>query len=375
MNAKLPKGFAPILRSIHDESRRRKTDLLVVGGCVRDWLLGLETKDLDFISQSDPVPVARSTARRWGGELETFERFGTARVLVRGGFRIDFARAREETYASPAALPDVRPGAIAQDLIRRDFTVNAMAASLNPEGFGDLLDPHGGARDLRRKELRVLHRLSFRDDPTRMYRAARFARRFGFRLGSETEQLRQEAMLAGWVKLLSRERLRGELARVLEEKRPVPALRQLHAWGLAEAIHPRLAWPADLDAGLSVWERLGMMALRMGSPEGDKLIESLHLERYVSLALLEALKLAREKASPRTPVAPLTADVLRKSFRRLRPRAIHPLLIDGRDIQNIGVAPGPVFKQLLEQAAKSQWAGKLSTRAEALAWLRRRRGR
>src|ERR1700733_12420400 len=135
MNVKLPPGVASILKSVYEESHRRRMKLSVVGGCVRDWLLGFETKDLDLVAEQDPLPVARWCVDRWGGRLEVFERFLTARVFVAGGFRIDFARAREESYAEPGALPVVRPGTLERDLIRRDFSINAMAAMIIPNGF------------------------------------------------------------------------------------------------------------------------------------------------------------------------------------------------------------------------------------------------
>ena len=370
MNARLPRGFAPILRAVFEESKKRGAPLYAVGGCVRDWLLGLETKDLDLVGERDPGPIARFVARRWGGKAEIFERFGTARVLLRGGLRLDLARAREESYPEPAALPEVRPGTLRSDLVRRDFTINAMAASLSERGFGELFDPHGGAADLRRKVLRVLHPGSFRDDPTRMFRAARFACRFSFDLDESTETHRRAAVEAGLVRLLSRERLRGELVRVLEERHPQCALDKLVDWKLAEPVHPRFAWPKNLEKGEGPWERLGMMALRMGSPDGDELVQSLHLEREVSLSLLEALVLARERASPRVPVSPLTARVLRKSLPKLPPKALEPLWIGGRDLQQWGMTAGPQFKEVLQDAARAQWSGEYSTRAQALRWLK-----
>lgn len=393
MNVKLPSGVAPILKSVYDESRRRRIMLFGVGGCVRDWLLGLESKDLDLVSEEDPLPVARWCARRWGGRIEVFERFLTARVFVapggqsslrrhsrlavlpKGGFRIDFARAREESYPEPAALPVVRPGTLERDLIRRDFAINAMAAALVPGGFGEILDPYHGRDDLRRKTLCMLHGQSFRDDPTRMHRAARFACRFGFRLDPQTEDHRRQAVKAGWAKLLSRERLRGELVRVLEEKHPTCALKKLKSWGLNGLFHPKLTWPAKLAQGGSVRQRLGMMALHMNSPEGEDFLESLHLERPVSQALIEALHLAREKAAPRAKIAPLTREVLRLSLKNVAESAFDPLCIGGRDLEALGLRPGPDYKTWLGRAAEAQWAGEFSTRPEALRWLKARLSR
>jgi len=362
------------LKELFHESMRRGIPLFAVGGWIRDQRLGRggQVDDFDLVSEKNPVPLARFLHARFGGKLDLFEEFGTARVLLKDGTRVDLAQTREETYSAPAALPTVRVVAsLESDLKRRDFTVNAIAAPLRERGFGELIDPFGGVEDLRRKRLRGLHPLTFRDDPTRLFRAARYGARLGFRLDDETEAWKGEALAAGWPKRLSRERLRTELVCILEEKHPAPALKQLKAWGLAALLHPKLSWPSSFESGRGAWERLGMLALAMGSPEGDELVESLHLERPIAMALFEALKLARERASPRGPLSPLTISVLQRSFRRLHPRSLSPLLVDGSDLKKLGVEPGPEFKRRLAEAAKAQWAGRISTRAQALAWLRK----
>lgn len=370
MNVKLPAGVAPILKAIYRESRRSGLELFAVGGCVRDWLLELESKDLDFIAEKDPLPIAQFCVRRWGGKIQVFDRFLTVRVFVSRGFRIDFARARAESYPEPAALPVVEPASLQHDLIRRDFTVNAMATPLIEEGFGKIHDPYRGTEDLHRKTLRVLHSKSFQDDPTRMHRAARFSCRFGFRLDSGTEIQRRDAVKSGWAKLLSRERLRTELVRILEERNPLCALKKLKSWRLSGIFHPDFSWPANLAEGRDAWQRLGMIAMHVGSAEGIDIIESLHLERPIAQALIEALKLSREKTAPRTKIAPLTQDVLRLAFQSEAASAFKPLCISGRDLKAFGLKPGPDYKTWLDRAARAQWRGKFSTRPEALRWLK-----
>ena len=130
--------------------------MFVVGGCVRDWLLGVRTKDLDLVVQGDPEPIVRFCTERWKGVPEAFEAFGTHRILFKGGGRVDVAQARREKYPAPAALPIVEPASIDEDLYRRDFTINAMAMEVAP-AFGNLLDPWGGLKDLEARRLRVLH--------------------------------------------------------------------------------------------------------------------------------------------------------------------------------------------------------------------------
>ncbi|MBI4347164.1 MAG: CCA tRNA nucleotidyltransferase [Elusimicrobia bacterium] len=364
---RLPAVLVPVVRLAAGESARLRTPAFAVGGCVRDWLLGLPTKDLDVVLESDPGPLAQSLASRVGGRVESFDRFGTLRLLGPRGLRVDFARARAESYEAPAALPVVRPALLRDDLVRRDFSVNAMAAPLERAGLGPLLDPWGGRDDLRRGVLRVLHGASFRDDPTRLYRAARFAARFGFRLDPETERLRREASAGPG--LLSRERLRGELWRFLEEADPEPALRMARAWRLDVFWHPRLRWPRELGRARDPLVRLTLIALAMGPGPGAELVRSLHLERGRTQAALAALEVARRRASPRLALPDAAAEALRL---KLAPKAaaLSPLMLDGADLGRLGLPPGPSFSKILDRAARAQWAGEFSTRAAALRWLR-----
>src|SRR5215216_406156 len=164
------------------------TAVYLVGGAVRDLVLGRERADLDLVVEGDPAALGR----RLGGEIRTHERFSTATVHLNGG-ELDLATSRSESYARPGALPDVRPAPLADDLARRDFTINAMALPIT--GEPKLIDPHCGLADLRRGTLRVLHERSFVDDPTRALRAARYAARYGFALEPETERLLRDADL------------------------------------------------------------------------------------------------------------------------------------------------------------------------------------
>src|SRR5918996_3238928 len=183
----------------------------LVGGAVRDLLLGLEAGDLDVVIEGDPEALAQLP----GFELERDALFLTGRLRL-DDLHIDVARARAETYPRPGALPEVQPASITEDLARRDFTVNAMAFPLG--GDGELLDPHGGLDDLRSGLLRVLHDRSFIDDPTRALRAARYAARFGFELEPETERLLREAD----VSTVSDDRVQKELRRGAPAPPPPP---------------------------------------------------------------------------------------------------------------------------------------------------------
>ena len=182
--------------------------------------------DLDIVVEGDGVALAQDVAGVLGARVTTHQQFGTATVEANGQ-RIDFASARRETYAKPAAYPQVSAGTVEDDLRRRDFTINAMAMAIHPDQFGRLVDPFHGRQDLRRKLLRVLHPNSFRDDPSRILRGIRFAQRFELRWEPTTRRLLRAAIRAGALGWLNLGRVRKELDRMLEEPNPRGCLRQL----------------------------------------------------------------------------------------------------------------------------------------------------
>ena len=225
---KIPAGQARVLRQIGVLAGRVGAGAYAVGGCVRDWHLGLTVVDLDVAVEGDGIALARAWAHRWPGAVREHAQFGTASVeRPRGGLRrIDFATCRTETYAEPAAYPKITPGRLDDDLFRRDFTINAMAVALSPGSFGTLVDPFGGRDDLARRLLRVLHPRSFEDDPSRILRGIRFAARFKLRWDPDTRRALESAVAAGWLGRLNAGRLQRELERMLDEPDPRVCLRQ-----------------------------------------------------------------------------------------------------------------------------------------------------
>ena len=210
----------------------------LVGGPVRDCMLGTPSSDLDVAVVGDAVAVAQSLAAETDGRLTVHQRFGTATVTT-GSLTIDLVTARQETYPAPGALPDVKPGDISDDLARRDFTINAMAMVL-PTSDGHLVDPHQGRADLEAGLIRVLHAKSFVDDPTRILRAVRYAARFGFTIEPETARLISEALADHALSTLTPDRLRHEIERVFQEPDPAVPLRLGDPFGVWAAIHSRL---------------------------------------------------------------------------------------------------------------------------------------
>jgi tRNA nucleotidyltransferase (CCA-adding enzyme) len=216
-----------------------------VGGFVRDLLLGVRDEDLDLTVEGDGVAFAHDLAVAIGGLCKGPSAFGTAVVIAHDGHKTDVASARREAYKHPAALPTVEPGTIRDDLFRRDFSINTMAFALNgPEAF-ILLDWYGGSTDLAEGVIRVLHNRSFRDDPTRMFRAIRLEQRFGFVLHRHTLRLLQRAVDKRWIELLSGARLWRELRLMLEGESPVACLKRLDELGILSHIDTALGLSQD----------------------------------------------------------------------------------------------------------------------------------
>src|SRR5918992_531759 len=229
----------------------------LVGGTVRDILLGEPNFDVDIAVEGDAIALARSLADALGGRLRAHGKFGTAVVLYGQGQRVDVVTARTEFYDAPAALPTVEHATIREDLFRRDFTINAMAVSLKGADFGRLVDPFGGRRDLEARTIRVLHNLSFIDDPTRIFRAIRYENRYGFRMDEHTARLARSTIEMGLVGDLSSARLRDELVLLLSEGDVRHSILRLAELGADRAIHPHLA--ADEEA-VALFDRLVELA-------------------------------------------------------------------------------------------------------------------
>jgi tRNA nucleotidyltransferase (CCA-adding enzyme) len=209
-----------IVGTIADEL---KIKAYIVGGPVRDKLLGMSNYDLDFVVEGDGIKFAEVLNKKLKGRLITYKAFGTATIELKGK-RIDVVTARKESYKYPAAYPIVKPGAIKDDLFRRDFTINSMALAIDKKGLGRLVDFYGGRKDLTKGVIRVLHDKSFMDDPTRIFRAVRFSVRFGFKIEPHTKKLMKEAVLDGFLGEVNAGRIRKEIELFLKEKDPKKCL-------------------------------------------------------------------------------------------------------------------------------------------------------
>jgi tRNA nucleotidyltransferase (CCA-adding enzyme) len=225
--------------------------LFLVGGSVRDLLLGQAPTDLDLVVEGDAARLAEALAKELGGELRPPSQFLTAQIELPDGRRIDVATARQETYPEPGKLPVVAPAGLADDLRRRDFSINAIALELSAAGGVELADPCGGRADLAAGRVRVLHEASFRDDPTRLIRAARFTRRLGSQLEARTAALLAKAAADGLLDGVSGARVRQEVVKLLGEPSPTAVLDDLAAMGLLEQALPGVRYDRQARAWLA----------------------------------------------------------------------------------------------------------------------------
>ena len=344
----------PELDAVHDVAGGKPVYL--VGGAVRDLLLGRGRADIDLAIEGD----ATALATRLGGEVVEHERFATAKVRL-GEHEVDIATARAETYPRPGALPEVEPTAgIADDLARRDFTVNAMAIPLRRDP--ELIDPHLGLRDLGAGVLRVLHPQSFDDDPTRALRAARYAARFGFTLEPDTADLLGQADLD----TVSAERREAELLRLAGETEAVRGFGLLAEWRLIE-LDPRGLELAGRVVGLLSEEPWEGLARR------DRAVLAAATGSWGKAEDLAALRPGRPSVAVETargadPVELVLARALGAEWldRYLREWRSVGLEIDGGDLLAAGVAEGPAIGLGLGEALRRKLDGELSGREQEL---------
>ena len=329
----------------------------LVGGAVRDLLLGHGRADTDLVVEGD----ATALAERLGAEATVHERFGTATVQL-NGHEIDIAGARSESYPRPGALPVVEPGAdLAADLRRRDFTINAMAIPLR--GEPRLIDPHGGEADLAARQLRILHDDSFLDDPTRAIRAARYASRFGFGLEEHTAGLIREADLG----TVSADRREAGLLRLASEENAAGGFSLLAEWGLLE-LRSGGAELAERTAGFlggEPWRDFAprdraLLAAALGPPRGEVALAAANPERPSDAVALAALHDEIELVLARA----LGASWLDRYVDEWRDVTLE---IDGSDLIAAGLSQGPALGRGLEEALRRKLDGELSGREQELA--------
>lgn len=365
----IPKKYKERLFSIGAYAKKLGLKAWVVGGAVRDFYLKRDTLDIDLAFNGNQESVAGFCVKQWGGGKHKFSQFGTFRVNLADGLKLDMVRARKEKYPYPGALPVVEPSNVFKDdLFRRDFTANAWAFSILPESFGEMYDPYGAKKDIDAGLIRVLHDKSFLDDPTRMYRAVRFAGRFGWKLAPKTERLLCEAVREEYPLLLTRERFAREFLKVFKEKKLKEIFLMMEKYDLLKFAYPGLAWNEALQRVQGISERIGVMICSLGE-RGEDFLRSLHLPKEFSQEILGAWRMTQEKQSPTGILSPLQKEILTAVIPGLPPAALEPCFIKGRELKEHGLA-GKRISGALAKICKAQWEGRITNREEALAMLK-----
>jgi tRNA nucleotidyltransferase (CCA-adding enzyme) len=354
-------GLAEALEQMYPELARVRSlggdPVYLVGGAVRDLLLGRERADIDLVVEGD----AAALAGRLGADAISHRRFGTAKVKL-DGHEVDIASARSESYPRPGALPVVTPDAeLTADLRRRDFTINAMAIPLL--GEPRLIDPHGGQADLAAGQLRLLHDDSFVDDPTRAIRAARYACRFDFSLEQRTAELLRDADL----ETVSADRRRAEMLRLAAEAEAARGFALLAEWGLVQ-LRPggvELVAAAATQLEDDVWQALAprdrtLVGAALGPPRGEQVLAEWRPGRPS-----EAVALATSRDGTELVLArALGAEWLDRYLGEWRGIALE---IDGSDLIRAGLSQGPALGRGLEEALRRKLDGEIAGREEELA--------
>ncbi len=390
LSAQLPPGARALFDAVCDHATRRGLRAFLVGGTVRDLLLGRTSLDVDIVIEGDAVSLAREIAAATGAKLTKTTVFVTA-TLRSEAFHLDLATARAETYARPGALPKVSPSTIDADLLRRDFTINAIALQLNGAAPGKLLDPTGGQADLHAGLVRVLHDQSFQDDATRILRAVRYESRFAFRLEERTlDQLRRDLPC---IETISGTRMRQELQRTFAEAEPERPLLRLEELDVLRAIHPALAFTHERAAAVArlpdsappfaTWPLLCWNAKVAQLPD---LIRRLALTRAQATSV-RAIPAIREVVPQLTAASrpsevvhladplPLATVCAFAAIAASEPagaqaeryvtrwRTVRPIL-RGDDLLKLGVPRGPEIAEVLRELRAAKLDGEVKTRAD-----------
>jgi len=415
MRERLSSQLFESLRTIGQVAHELGFQAYVVGGFVRDLFLYRPNDDLDIVIEGDGIAFARKYAKMVGARVHTHAKFGTAVLTFANGFKIDVASARMEYYQFPAALPTVEMSSIKLDLFRRDFTINTLAIRLDPGRFGTLIDFFAAQRDLKDKVIRVLHNLSFVEDPTRVFRAIRFEQRFGFSIGKLTAGLIQNAVKMDFFSRLSGRRVFAELRQILQEETPAPAVVRLNDFDLLKVIHPSILLTkeliSDLNAvtGVLSWYDLlflgesymkwavYFLALTRSCDAATTAEICTRLElapRYQRIFTRDRFEADRclywlERKSPlknskifnqlsglkTEPLLYLMAITRSKQVKRaislfftqLRNTAVE---MSGQDLKKMGVAPGPIYRDTLQAVLAARLDGRLQSLEEELAFAR-----
>jgi tRNA nucleotidyltransferase (CCA-adding enzyme) len=416
LGKRLTPDIRAILHALGEAGDQLGMPVYVVGGCVRDLMLGIDNLDIDVTVEGDGIFFAEYFAARNGGRVRSHEKFGTAVLVLPDGRKIDVASTRLEFYESPGALPTVERASLRHDLYRRDFTINTLALCINNARFGQLTDHFGGQQDIQERVVRVLHNLSFVEDPTRVFRAIRFEQRLGFHLAPHTENLIRSAVRMHLLDKLGGERLQSELVQIMREKEPYAAIERMSSLGLLPFIHASLKLVPATERVLRetghvmAWFRLlyledqceawyvYLLALCDGLTSGEfsdvcirlaipaRFAARLCSQRHQVFVTLNTIKRnLKQQAAVRNSrlhdwfsgldlemLLYLAARASSEQVRRFaslyltRLRAVVPLL-SGDDLRELGLAPGPLFGRIKVRLLQARLDGEVTSREDEVA--------
>ena len=418
MEEQLPEKVVAILRDAGKVANELGYKAYVVGGFVRDLILRYENLDIDVVIEGDGIAFANAFAKRFGCKVKSHERFGTAVVIFPDGFKIDIATARLEYYEKPGALPTVELSSLKLDLYRRDFTINTLAAALNPRSFGELIDFFGAQRDIREKTIRVLHNLSFVEDPTRVFRAIRFEQRYGFVMAKHTQSLIKNAVKLNLLQRISGERLLNELKAILEEENFLRAINRIKEFALIKYIHPDIHLDAEemslLERARDVlsWYQLLYMeekietwlVLFLAIIDQLKDDDVMEIKKGLAIAGKHRVNILEARAAARTALNMLQMKLVHGSIKQgrvlkssevyniLKPIPMEDILyimaktksddtkktisnfithlkacktlLHGDDLKRLGVPEGPIYSEILSLLLEKRLDDKIKTKAD-----------
>ena len=415
MEEQLPRAMLEFMEKAGTVAEKMDFQAFAVGGFVRDLLLRRKNLDLDLVIEGEGIKFVKHFSSGNNFIAKYHYKFGTAQIQTPQGFKIDVASARREYYESPAALPVVELSSIHQDLYRRDFTINTLAIRLNPGHFGEMIDFFGGQRDIKKRIIKVIHSLSFVEDPTRIFRALRFEQRFGFSLSKETANLIRNAVKMDIPHRLSESRIFGELKLILQEDNPSAIIKRMADFELLKFFHPKIKYDQSVkelhDSMNEVftwfellylnetWEKWRVYFLGMVDGLSDE--EFLNLSRQLSFLKKESKKVLVERYQAKTILKRLQQQKSLKDstiFELLNPLSIEALLylmaktshqpikkaishyithlrftealLTGEDLKKMGLPPGRVYKQAFQSLLKARLDGKIKTREDEISFIK-----
>src|SRR5574341_112980 len=417
INERLPHDVGEALRTVGEVADEAGFPVYLVGGIVRDLFLRVTNLDIDIVVEGDGITFAGMLVKKLGGRMKTHQKFGTAVVVLPDGLKLDIATARLEYYESPAALPTVELSSIKKDLYRRDFTVNTLAMRLNAKHFGELIDFFGGLRDIKEKTIRILHNLSFVEDPTRVFRAIRFEQRFGFHISKHTLNLVKTAVTMKLFNKLSGERIFGELMLMFSENDPGRVVKRMNELDLLKFIHPGIRHTAEMERLFSsigetlTWFRLLYLDVkpdiwfvyflglldRLKDEAAEEVLERLAVPSRTRQRIRTARQRSREvlygfyrsralqpsrvydllSTLDTEPLLLMMARAKRESARKYISLYLTHLRdvrisLTGDDLKALGIPPGPRYRKLFAELMDARLDGIVKTREDEAEFVKKK---